>query len=233
MTPIRTILTAFFAICLFVDGGVAQAQVFEAQVTAPDLEEIGQFGSGVAISGDTVLFGALRDRPALPGCPSTTHYFPCGSAFVFEDGSEPMTTGPEELQLLSPIPSLTQFQPEQMSLQPRRDTGIEASDLRNSTRRRPPALVPLYVTFAALQILDAHSTTRGLKNGAVEANPIMAPLAGNTAALHATKIAAAGAILYATEKIWRKNRLAAIMTMVAVNSGLAVVVHRNYGVASR
>src|SRR5690348_14223640 len=45
------------------------------------------------------------------------------------------------------------------------------------TAHRPAALVPLYISFAALEALDAHSTIAGLGNGAQEANPAMSGLA--------------------------------------------------------
>ncbi len=148
---------------------------------------------------------------------------------------ETMTTVAEEPLVLGSIqvPSVSQREPVQTSLRPSLGTSIDVSDLRNPTRRRPPALLPLYVTFAALQMLDAHSTTTALKNGAVEENPVVAALAGHTGVLYATKIAATAATVYVGEKLWRKNRFAAIMTMVAINSAYAVVVHRNYGIANR
>ncbi|MCH7750325.1 MAG: hypothetical protein IH939_19775 [Acidobacteria bacterium] len=155
-----------------------------------------------------------------------------------EDGPEApeaMPTVAEEPLVLGSIqiPSVSQREPVQTSLRPPTGTSIDVSDLRNPTRRRPPALLPLYVTFAALQMLDAHSTTTALKNGAVEENPVVAALAGHTGVLYATKIAATAATVYIGEKLWRKNRFAAIMTMVAINSAYAVVVHRNYGIANR
>ena len=57
-------------------------------------------------------------------------------------------------------------------------------------QRRPGALIPLYVSFGALQVLDAHSTSRALDGGAVEANPIMRGIAGNRIGLLGLKAAA-------------------------------------------
>lgn len=111
-----------------------------------------------------------------------------------------------------------------------------AVDIRGVSRgqhRRPPTMLPLYVTFAALQMLDGHSTTKALKGGAVEANAVMAPFAGNAGALYATKIATTAATIYLGEKLWRKNRLAAIATLLVVNSAYAAVVSHNYSVANR
>jgi hypothetical protein len=93
---------------------------------------------------------------------------------------------------------------------------------------RPPALIPMYVTFASLQVLDAHSTSRALDRGAVEANPVMRGLAGNTAALLALKAAGTTGIVYSAERMWRRNRTAAVLFMVAANSGMAWVVNHNY-----
>ena len=62
--------------------------------------------------------------------------------------------------------------------------------------------------------------------------PAVAAFASHTGALYATKIAATAATVYLGEKLWRKNRFAAIMTMVAVNSAYAFVVRRNYGIAN-
>src|SRR4029453_17871023 len=40
-------------------------------------------------------------------------------------------------------------------------------------QHRPGALVPLYASFGALQILDTRSTLQALDRGGVEANPVM------------------------------------------------------------
>jgi hypothetical protein len=94
--------------------------------------------------------------------------------------------------------------------------------------RRPGALMPLYVSFGALQALDAHSTSRALSNGASEANPVMRPFAGNTAGMLAIKAAGTAGVIYASEKMWKKNRTAAIVFMVATNAAMAWVVQHNY-----
>lgn len=95
---------------------------------------------------------------------------------------------------------------------------------------RPGALIPLYVSFGVLQVLDSHSTTRALQLGAVEANPVMKGVAGNQAAMLAVKGVGTAGVIYATEKMWKKNRAAAVVFMVASNSAMAWVVQRNYQV---
>ena len=96
------------------------------------------------------------------------------------------------------------------------------------TPRRPGGLLPLYVSFASLQVLDAHSTTRALDRGAVEANPLMRGLAGNPVGMFAVKAAATATVVYAAERIWKKNKAAAVIFMVAANSAMAIVVQHNY-----
>ena len=150
-----------------------------------------------------------------------------------EDGPEAMTRAAQESQFLNPTPSRFQPGPAQTSPQPQTTTRIDLSDLRGRAPGRPAMLLPLYITFATLQMLDAHSTSTALQNGAIEVNPLMATIAGNTGALYATKIATAAATVFIGEQLWRKNRLAAIVTMLAVNSAYAMVVHHNYGVANR
>ncbi len=93
---------------------------------------------------------------------------------------------------------------------------------------RPPALMPLYVSFAALQVFDAHSTTRAIRRGASEANPVMRGLADKPAGMLAVKAAGTAGVIYAGEKMWRRNKTAAVVFMLAANSALAWVVQHNY-----
>lgn len=95
-------------------------------------------------------------------------------------------------------------------------------------QQRPAGLVPLYVSFSALQALDTHSTSRAIGRGAVEANPVMKGLAGSEAGMLAVKAAGTAGVIFASEKMWRKNRKAAVIFMVAANSAMAWVVQNNY-----
>jgi hypothetical protein len=95
-------------------------------------------------------------------------------------------------------------------------------------RTRPPALPALYGSFAALQILDVHSTLRALGNGGREANPMMRGAAGSPAAMLAIKMGATATTIYATERLWKKNRVAAVVLMAALNSAYLVIVAHNY-----
>ena len=106
--------------------------------------------------------------------------------------------------------------------------GIDVAHPGLASEPRPGALVPLYASFATLQALDAHSTARALDYGAVEANPVMKGIAGNPAALLAVKAAGTAGVIFASEKMWKKNRAAAVFFMVAANSAMAWVVQHNY-----
>jgi hypothetical protein len=93
---------------------------------------------------------------------------------------------------------------------------------------RPRALVPLYVSFATLQALDVHSTSRALDAGAGEANPLMRGVAHRPAALLAVKAGGAASAIWLAHKLSKRSRTGAIVLMAAVNSAYAMVVAHNY-----
>jgi len=107
-------------------------------------------------------------------------------------------------------------------------SSANTADVGRPRERRPDALVPLYVSFSGLQVLDIHSTTRAIDRGAVEANPVLRGVVGNQAGLVALKAAGTAGIIYASEKMWKRNRTASIIFMVASNSAMAWVVQHNY-----
>lgn len=93
---------------------------------------------------------------------------------------------------------------------------------------RPPWLAPLYGAFAALQAADAITTIKALeKPGLREANPIVRPFARNVPAMIVLKGASTVVTVAAVEKLWRKNRAAAVATMVGINVAYGVIVSRN------
>jgi hypothetical protein len=89
-------------------------------------------------------------------------------------------------------------------------------------------LVPLYVGFASLQMLDAHSTVRALRAGGVEQNPLLRGLADKPAALVALKAGVAASTIALADKMRTRSRVGAIVLMAALNSAYAVVVAHNY-----
>ena len=105
--------------------------------------------------------------------------------------------------------------------------------LRPSSVSRPAVLPVLYVSFAALQAYDAHSTLTGLKNGAQEANPLARSIVGSPATFWTVKAATAGASIFVAEKLWKKNKVAAVVTMAVANGISAMVAARNASVLKR
>src|SRR5688572_22091569 len=89
-------------------------------------------------------------------------------------------------------------------------------------------LIPLYVSFASLQMLDAHSTMRAMRAGGVEQNPMMRGLADKPAALVALKAGVAATTIALTDRMRHRNKVGAIVLMAALNSAYAVVVAHNY-----
>jgi hypothetical protein len=93
---------------------------------------------------------------------------------------------------------------------------------------RPAALLPLYASFVTLQVLDIHSTAYALSRGAVEANPAMQGIVGTPVGFAAMKAAGTAGIVFAAEKLRKKNKAAAVGLMIASNSAMAWVVQHNY-----
>jgi hypothetical protein len=92
-------------------------------------------------------------------------------------------------------------------------------------------LTSLYATTILVQGLDAHSTFKALDNGARESNPIVGPLAGSKPGFLMLKAGIATATIYAAHSLARRNKVAAIAALVAVNTGYLLIVRSNYHVA--
>ena len=102
-----------------------------------------------------------------------------------------------------------------------RTTGFEGATVRRS----------LIVSFAALQLMDAHSTVKALGAGGRESNPAMAGLASNRTALFAVKAGTAAATAYFAERLSRNHPRRATILMVVLNTAYAGIVAHNYRVA--
>jgi hypothetical protein len=92
--------------------------------------------------------------------------------------------------------------------------------------KRPIALSALYGSYGVLQALDVVSTRRALASGARESNPLMNN--GHLGTMIAVKAAAGASTIYFTEKLWKKNRVGAVIVMAAVNGATAAIVARNH-----
>ena len=100
-------------------------------------------------------------------------------------------------------------------------------------RDRPAPLVPLYIAFVGLQALDVHSTFSALEGGAREANPMVRGALGSPAGLFLLKAGTAAGVVLITEKLWPRNRTAAVITMIALNSAYATIAAHNYRTAQQ
>jgi uncharacterized protein DUF5658 len=109
----------------------------------------------------------------------------------------------------------------------------ETPSLAIGVPSRPAALMPLYISFSTLQILDVHSTLRAPEFGGTEANPLLRGIVGSPVALVATKAGVSAAVMLATERLWKRNKAAAVLMMIGLNSVYAGVVAHNYIVEAR
>lgn len=100
-----------------------------------------------------------------------------------------------------------------------------------ASEKRPPALIPLYVSFVTLQVLDLHSTAYALDRGAVETNPAIKGFANNTFAMAAVKAAGTAGVIFVSEKLRTRNKAAALALMIASNAAMTWVVQHNYRTA--
>lgn len=111
---------------------------------------------------------------------------------------------------------------------------IAAADATRLDRAKPGAsrglLVPLYASFATLQLLDAHSTLRAVRAGGVEQNPVVGSMANHPAALVAMKAGVAASTIVLADKMRNRSRVGAIVLMAGLNSLYATVVAHNYSV---
>ena len=90
------------------------------------------------------------------------------------------------------------------------------------------ALMPvMYAALGATQTLDLLATTAALDRGAREANPLAAPLTRNTATWIAFKAASTAGTIVFLERLRKRNKLAAVVVVAAINAALAAAAIRN------
>lgn len=94
-----------------------------------------------------------------------------------------------------------------------------------------PLMTSLYASTAVMQVLDVHSTLLALDRGAVEANPLMSGASRHKAAFIALKAGVAFSTVMAARNMSKRNKVAAVLTLVAINSAYAMIVNHNYKVA--
>lgn len=91
--------------------------------------------------------------------------------------------------------------------------------------KRPGILIPLYAMHFSLHGLDVHSTLQAIKRGHREANPLLKN--ATSGQLIGAKLASSAATVWLAEKLWKKNRPAAVVLVAALNVALAAVVANN------
>ena len=96
---------------------------------------------------------------------------------------------------------------------------------------RPKLMVPLYSTFAGLAASDVYLTWSAVHHGAVEANPLVRPIARDASGLGAFKFATGAVTVLAVERLRRDHPRAAMWTLAAANAGMMWVVWHNAQVA--
>lgn len=97
--------------------------------------------------------------------------------------------------------------------------------------KRPGTLTAMYGTYGALQVLDIVSTRRALAAGAEERNPLMR--GGQMKTMIAVKAAAGVSTIFFAERMWKKNKVGAIVVMAALNGASAAIVAHNQRNARR
>jgi hypothetical protein len=99
--------------------------------------------------------------------------------------------------------------------------------------KRPAILPALYASLGAMQAWDVYSTRAALQAGAREANPAAAAFAGNPRSLVGVKVASTITTIFFAERMWKKNKVGAVVMLVAINGATAAVSMRNMRNASR
>jgi hypothetical protein len=105
-----------------------------------------------------------------------------------------------------------------------------ASTAAPGPAKRPAALLPLYVSFTALQFADVHSTLSALDAGGREGNPVFVGFR-SPAGMLAVKAGLALGTTYAVERLRKRSPRTAVVLMIALNSAYAGIVAHNYAVA--
>lgn len=91
----------------------------------------------------------------------------------------------------------------------------------------------LILSTALAQSADTHSTLKALGAGGGEGNPIVEPFTAHRSSLIAFKAGVAAATIFAINRLGKRHRTAAVLLMVAINSGYAAVAMHNYRLAAR
>jgi hypothetical protein len=103
----------------------------------------------------------------------------------------------------------------------------------DSHMKRPPILPALYASFGALQAWDVYATSAALRSGAREANPVVRPSTGHAAQTMALKAATTAGTIFFVERLWKQNRVAAVVVLGLINGATTAVAMNNVRNARR
>lgn len=92
---------------------------------------------------------------------------------------------------------------------------------------RPAILPALYATLGVMQAWDIYSTRAAIQAGAREANPAAAAFAGSAGSMLGLKAATTASTIFFAERMWKKNKVGAVVMMVAINGATAAVSMHN------
>lgn len=107
-------------------------------------------------------------------------------------------------------------------------TKVTSFPLGSAPPRRPGVLPALHVSFAALQVLDAESTLRGVSAGGYELNLILGAVVDRPAAFFAVKGGMTALTPFLNERLWKRNRKASVILITVIDSAYVLVVANNY-----
>jgi hypothetical protein len=93
--------------------------------------------------------------------------------------------------------------------------------------KRPAILPALYVALGAMQAWDVYSTRAALNAGAREANPTAMAFSGNAGSLLGLKAATTASTIFFAERMWKKNKVGAVVMLAAIKGATAAVSMHN------
>jgi hypothetical protein len=97
-----------------------------------------------------------------------------------------------------------------------------------SSGKQPRWFLPIHLFSIAVQGLDAHSTLRMLDHRSIEASPLYKGMTGNKVTFLAVKAGVTAAVVYATGKLSKRHRAAAVVSAAAINSVYLTMAASNY-----
>ena len=92
---------------------------------------------------------------------------------------------------------------------------------------RPAALPVLYATLGAMQAWDIYSTSAALRAGAKESNPAVVAFAAHTGSMIGLKAATTASTIFFAARLWKTNKVGAVVMMAAITGASAMVSMRN------